>query len=73
MEGVEVRPRDLTAPDPVHGRGVAAAPLVGEGGPIYFEVLLLAQFFSVPDHGASPVNDSAKDVEGEGFHAGDSH
>src|SRR5215210_8937166 len=65
VEGVEVGPWQFAAPDPVHGRSVAAAPLVGEGGPVDIEVLLSAELLALPDHRTAPVHHGAEHVEDE--------
>src|SRR5215211_735519 len=63
VEGVEVRPGDLTAAHAVHRGRVSAAPGVGEGGPVHVEILFSTQRLALPDYGRAPVHDRTEHVE----------
>src|SRR5205085_1346840 len=73
VEGVEVGPGDLAATHLVHRGSVPAAPLVGEGGPVYPQVLRLAELFALPDDTGAPVHHGPEDVESERLHVQSVH
>ena len=61
MEGVDVGPGKIAGSDAAHGRPVAATP--GVGKPSRVEIKVERGEFA--DEGAAPVDDGAKDIEGE--------
>ena len=69
VQAVDVGPRQRARAHLVHGRLVAGAPVVGEGGPVLRrqgEPLL--QQLPLADDAAAPVDDGAEDVEAQRLH-----
>ena len=66
---VDLRPRQLALPHPVHGRPVAGPPALGEGVPVAVEPLAGGDLAPLARDARPPVDDRAEDVERERAHA----